>query len=221
MGTTTAIDEAATSASELRPRRVRSRGISRQLDGWSDSDLVRAVLAGSKDASDALYSRHDTIVRFVVRDNVRDPDDIDDVVQEIFGRAFARLDTLQKPERFRAWLLQISRRAAIDSRRSRTRRPESRSIDDHVVIDLTPGPALLAEVRDLADTVGHGISGLSARDRQVLTMVIELGFSTDDVAAALDLSPGAAKVVLHRARKRLRLAVSSSLEPASLVRTAP
>jgi len=182
-----------------------------------DSELVARLRNGSQTAATTLYRRHAPLVRFVVTDNVRDLDDIEDVVQEAFGRAFGRVDTLTNPECFRAWLLQIARRAAIDARRARCRRPEMSTIDHHVLVDDGPTPDLVVEVRELALRVGEGIADLSSRDRAVLTMVIELGFSLADVAEALDVGYGAAKVILHRARRRLRAVVAAAIDEPVLV----
>jgi RNA polymerase sigma-70 factor, ECF subfamily len=182
--------------------------------------LVGRVRGGSRSAGEELYAGHVRLVRFVVADNVRDPDEIDDVVQEVFARAFTRLDTLNDPLRFRSWLLQIARRAAIDARRIRRRRPEFAPVDQHELVDGGPAPDLVVEVRELAAAVAEGLAGLSSRDALVLTMVVELGFGLEDVAAALDVSYGTAKVVLHRARRRLRAAVAGIIEDPEPVRVA-
>ena len=179
--------------------------------GCDDGAAVRRLRRGDQRAAEALYHRHRATVRFVVVDNVRDPDDVDDLVQEIFGRAFARIDQLGDPDRFRAWLLQIARRAAIDARRARCRRPEVVTLADRVVVDLGAPMDLIAEVSELATAVRHGLSELSPRDRTVLTMTVELGFSIDEVADALGITHGNAKVVLHRARRRLRAAIEPAL----------
>jgi DNA-directed RNA polymerase specialized sigma24 family protein len=57
---------------------------------------------------------------------------------------------------------------------------------------------------------------LSARDAAAISMVVHLGFGPNEVAAALDISYGNAKVVLHRARQRLRDALvrQELLDPA-------
>jgi RNA polymerase sigma-70 factor, ECF subfamily len=186
--------------------------------GEDDAVLVSRIRRGSRAAGETIYARHVRLVRFVVADNVRDSHEIDDVVQEVFARAFARIETLNDPSRFRPWLLQIARRAAIDARRIRCRRPEFTSVDHYDLVDGGPGPDLVVEVRDLAAAVAEGLVGLGLRDRMVLTLVVELGFGLEDVALALDVSYGTAKVVLHRARRRLRASVADVIDAADSVR---
>ncbi|MEZ5245844.1 MAG: sigma-70 family RNA polymerase sigma factor [Acidimicrobiales bacterium] len=180
-----------------------------ERDNETDAHLVRRLRHGDRAAAEHLYRRHGPTVRFVVMDNVRDRDDIDDVVQDTFARAFARVDQLTDDSCFRPWLLQIARRLSIDARRARLRRPDVTPLGDRVVIDLDAPSELLAEVEELAAALRRGLSGLSLRDRTVLSMTVELGFTLDEVAEALDITYGNAKVVLHRARARLR----RSIEP--------
>lgn len=176
-----------------------------------DVELIRNASAGSAGAWNELYLRYLRLIRHIVADNVTQVDDADDVVQEVFARAFTRLDSLQDPARFRSWISQIARRAAIDARRARTRRPVMVGLDDVDPIEEHSAPDLEAEVRVLAAAIRAGVAGLSERDMSVLTMVVELGFGLDQVAAALDLRPDTAKVALHRARKRLRTTVELEL----------
>jgi RNA polymerase sigma-70 factor (ECF subfamily) len=75
------------------------------------------------------------------------------------------------------------------------------------LVPQASGPDSLAEVRELAAQVEGCVSGLSQRDATALAMVTYLGFGPEQVAAALGLTPGAAKVLIHRARRRLRQAL--------------
>lgn len=173
--------------------------------------LVDKVLCGDMAAFATLYRSHVAAVAKAVRDNVHDPETVADVIQEVFARALERLGTLRDAERFRPWLLSIARNAAIDQRRSRARAPEG--FDDHAPepAEGGPGPADLAELNDLARLVQGCVVGLSKRDATALSLVTQLGLRPPEVAAALDVSVGAAKVILCRARQRLREALALEL----------
>jgi RNA polymerase sigma-70 factor (ECF subfamily) len=165
------------------------------------------VRAGDTAAFAELYRTHAGAVAVAVRDNVRGPDSVADVVQEAFVRALERLDTLREPDRFRPWVLAIARNAAVDERRH-TRRV-STDLDDAVgeLASADVGPEDLAELRDVVQTVRGCVAGLSRRDATAVALVSELGFTPAEVGAALGISPGAAKVVVHRARRRLQAAL--------------
>lgn len=170
------------------------------------ASLVEAVRSGDGEAFTPLYRENVRAVHLAVRDQLRDPERIADAVQETFARALASLDKLRDPERFRPWLLAIARHTAVDIRRHQNRVGLEELNDDDVVTSDTSDPAELAALRDIAALVNGLVIGLSSRDALALSLVT-LGFDVADVAAALRVKHGAAKVVLHRARRRLRAAL--------------
>lgn len=181
----------------------------------TDDELATRAQAGDSDAFAELYTRHRSAVRTALSDNVHDRERQAELVQEVFTRAWAKLDQLRDTARFRPWVFQIARNVAIDDLRHRTQ-VHVESIDDHDVATAdADDPTLVAEVHELAATVRDGFVLLSPRDAAALSMTVNLGFGPTEIAAALDISPGNAKVVLHRARKRLRSALAESADVAT------
>ena len=188
-----------------------------------DGALVAWARDGDQAAFEELYRRHHGAVGRALSDNVHDPERRRELVQECFSRAYSRLHLLRDAARFRPWVLQIARNAAIDDLRSR-RHARLESIDDHQIADDEhAGPESTAELEALAAAVRSGLAQLSARDAAAISMVVHLGFGPNEVAAALDISYGNAKVVLHRARQRLRDALvrQELLDPADARRVGP
>ena len=174
----------------------------------SDSELVDAVRRGGAREFVGLYRAHVSTVRCVVAGLIRDdPETVADVVQETFLRALHSLSTLQDGSRLRAWLTTIARNLATDHLRARQRVTVLDEPDALDLADTSPGPAHSAEVSDLALRVEGCVAGLSQRDATAIALVTHFGFGASEVAGALGLSVGAAKVVLHRARRRLRQAL--------------
>lgn len=168
---------------------------------------MAAVRAGDLNAYAALYSAHVGAVRTVVRSQVSDPVLAEDVVQDVFVRALESLERLDDPERFRPWLMSIARHTAIDARR-RVSRSRETADDGAEAADVAGGvePELRAELAELSSLMWGVVAGLSERDATAMALV-SLGFGVADVAVALDIDYGAAKVALHRARERTRTAV--------------
>ncbi len=179
----------------------------------SDEALVVAAREGSSSAVQALYERHVGAVRFVIRDRVRDADLVEELVQEAFTRTLERLDSLREPSRYRPWLLSIARNVASDRWRL-----DKRQVDvDTEVLDLETSTSTSPEdevvQRELADLVGQGLGELPARDALALSLVTFLELSASEVAVALGVTTNSAKVVVHRARRRLRaILVADALE---------
>jgi DNA-directed RNA polymerase specialized sigma24 family protein len=90
----------------------------------SDIELVRAVIAGDRAAYGTLYDRYAPLVRAVCYDHVRNLADAQDLAQDVFLRAYERLDRLRKSDSFGRWLVAIARHRCREWRRqvSRDRR---------------------------------------------------------------------------------------------------
>jgi RNA polymerase sigma factor (sigma-70 family) len=177
----------------------------------SDAGLVAATVDGDGDAFAELYRRHFGAVHRVVSASVRDREAAADLTQDVFARALEALSDLREPDRFRYWVIAIARNRAIDHARSPSR---VASLDEEGLseqADPGGGPDELAELASLVQRVRGCIAGLAPRDATVLALVTQLGYSPVEVAGALGISPGAAKVVLHRARHRLRSAIALTL----------
>ena len=176
-----------------------------------DATLVGRVRHGDHDAFEELYRTHVRAVRTVVSAKLSGVDAVADVVQEVFARALERLSTLREPDHFRAWLLSIVRHAAIDQRRDRDKTRHSPGEEAEAQPEPGDGPADLVELAELSELVNGLVGGLSTRDATAISLVTRLGFSPAEVAQALGVTPGAAKVIVHRARRRLRDALSLDL----------
>src|SRR5207245_3417226 len=75
-----------------------------------DATLIAKAVAGDKGAVRALYDRHRlAVVRLAQGFAELDPDEVNDIVQETFVRAFRALSRLRERERFAPWLLTITR----------------------------------------------------------------------------------------------------------------
>ena len=174
-------------------------------------DVVARARAGDAGAFVMLYRSHAPLVRHVLRDRVADSDQVEDLVQEVFTRALEAFPSLRDTDRFAPWLLAITRHAAIDNQRARQRGPLFVDGDTIDLPALQPGPEERAELAELAELVRTCVVGMSARDAAAVMMVTYLGLTPAEVAASLGLTYGAAKVVMHRARARLRRALMLQL----------
>lgn len=138
-------------------------------------------------------------------------EDADDVTQEVFIRAYARLDQLRDPGSLRSWLYRIATNLCMDQmrRRSRIRRVLGLAVSLGPEDDPDAGPA-----RDVAQPAAQAaLEGVAERDHiaaalrrmppkyaSCLLMSSVQGLSYHEIATALAISPGAAAVRLSRAR---------------------
>jgi RNA polymerase sigma factor (sigma-70 family) len=168
-----------------------------------DARLVQRVLAGESGAFEALAARHSGPVAAVARRFVRDPNDLEDVVQETFLRAYRNLRRYRGGAAFRTWLIQIALNVCRDQRRTFWSRR----------VDLSEDPSLLSEPsaqdgfsRDLVlrQALHRAIAQLPERLMVpfVLNALEEL--SGAEIAAVLGCSESTVWTRIYTARKRLR-----------------
>ena len=163
-----------------------------------DGDLVRLARDGDPAAFRLLVERHLPMARARAARLCAQPGDADDAVQDAFLQAFIALDRLRDPGRFAGWLGGIVANVC----RAQRRRPPLTLLGDWPE-NLHPASALglpSAEDLDRADVLGRAVAGLPPGQRQAVTLF----YYADQPAAQIPGPEGAARVSLHKARRRLR-----------------
>ncbi|MBJ7518324.1 MAG: sigma-70 family RNA polymerase sigma factor [Solirubrobacteraceae bacterium] len=172
----------------------------------TDRALAQRTREGDERAFAVLVGRHrDTLVRFVSR-RAR-PELAEDAVQEALASAHAALQDGRVPSDVRAWLHTIAWRRALDLLRGeRLAAP----LDEVLLASPADGPADAAMRRDEFAGVVRAWADLPERQRAALVLSVLEGRSVDDIATALDVSGGAAKAVVSRARRTLAERIASA-----------
>jgi len=164
----------------------------------SDKMLIRAVFAGDKAAYETLYDRYAPLVRAVCYDTTGNLADAQDLAQDVFMRAYEKLDRLRDPERFGKWLVGIARLRCKEWRRQRLR-SQNKSVrlnDDQAVAPDPPDDSRIELLREMITT-------LPEKERLALHTFYLQGNSADNAHRIMGLSRSGFYRVLERARKRL------------------
>lgn len=167
----------------------------RPSQGPSDAALVIAARAGEGWAQEALFRRHAPMVNGLAFRLMGREADVDDLVQDAFVVAFSRLDALEDPQAFAAWLGSIVVRTAGKVIRRRVLleklglRRRSGPVDIDTVATRTAGPDVGAELRMLYARVER----LPADQRIALLLRRVEGMDLEDVARATGVSLATAK----------------------------
>ena len=164
----------------------------------SDEQLVALFRAGNEDAFRTIHDRYRTRLYAYVRQMLAgSQSDADDVLQDVFLRAYGALRSDQREIALRAWLYRVAHNRCIDQ----LRRPVPPPAD---VFDVsrTPvlEPAAASERREDLRRLVEDVRRLPEQQRSVLLMREMDGLSYADLAAALDVSIPAVKSLLVRAR---------------------
>jgi RNA polymerase sigma-70 factor (ECF subfamily) len=148
----------------------------------------------------AVGASADLVVR-VAFSVLRRREDAEEVAQEAFARAYRRFRDLRDPQQFRAWMVRVTWRLAIDRWRA-DRRREARE----QVADLDSGHSNAEEQTarsERAAILWKAIDALPEKLRGVLILAALEGHGVREVAALLDIPEGTVKSRLFLARKGL------------------
>jgi RNA polymerase sigma-70 factor (ECF subfamily) len=166
-----------------------------QSTGDSDSEvLARAARGGDLDAFEGLVRRYQRRVYALAYQHLRDPDEAQDLAQEVFVRLFRNLDRYDPTRPFQPWFWRLAGNVAATYRRHR--------------------PAAALELPDVAGVTEAGyeetlpleraLADLSDDLRLPVLLHYYLDLPLDEIALSMGLSLSAVKSRLHRARALLR-----------------
>jgi len=170
----------------------------------SDIDLlVYRAAGGDADAFGRLYDMHvDRVYRHICY-RVGNIADAEDLTQQVFIKAWQAIHRYKKTASpFLAWLIKISHNLVIDFYRSN----RTMAYCDLDIFSSNPSsnPEHIAESQFEQQQMRQAILELPGDQQQVILMRFIEGFSYAEVAASLNKSEGAVRVILHRALVRLR-----------------
>lgn len=176
-----------------------------------DADLVDRWRAGDEAAAAELMARHARpVARYLAA--AGGGDDVEDLVQEAFFRAFRHIARFRGGASFRTWVITIARNALTDLRRRRRQRPAV-PLGDHDLPDPAADPHREAVARDTIARLESAVRRLPPMQRDVFLLRAQQGMDYPEIARVLETSPGAARVHYHHAVRRLRGVLDDTPRP--------
>lgn len=179
-------------------------------DPLDERTLVLDAKAGKRRSFEEIIRRHSGRLLRLARRNIGDPSEAEDIVQEVFARAWRKIDTFDDARPLEPWLTRITLNACRD--RQRHNRVRSflllgRSQDASLAEPLSPiDPSLDLIQRDLMRRVGERIARLPAKLREPFVLVTLEAHSQAEAGSILGISEKAVETRIYRARNLLRSA---------------
>ncbi|MFN7834311.1 MAG: RNA polymerase sigma factor RpoE [Burkholderiaceae bacterium] len=193
------------------------------MDSQRDIDqlLVKRVQAGDKDAFKLLMGKYQQKVGRIVSRLVKDPDDVDDVVQESFIKAYRAINNFRGDSAFYTWIYRIAINAAKNHLVAATRRastPNDALDEDSETFDQTdtlssidtPESVLLS--RQIAQTVNRCMDQLPEELKTAITLREIEGLSYEEIAKIMDCPIGTVRSRIFRARDAIAVKLSPLLD---------
>ena len=175
-----------------------------EVDTSVDTTDVQLAREGDVAAFERLYLNNVGRVYGLCLRMVADRSLAEDLVQEVFIRAWEKLSTFRGDSKFSSWLHRLAVNVVLSRQRSRRRR-ESKivAVEDPEVHDMPRPPGRPGAGVDLA----NAISTLPPGAKRVFLLHDVEGFSHVEISEMRGIAVGTSKAHLHRARKLLRKAL--------------
>ena len=176
----------------------------------SDHSVVRAVLAGDKEAYGALVRAHSATVFRVAFRITGNEADAEEIVQEAFLRAFRGFDTLRGTD-VKAWLLTIVRNCHATAAGQQQRRATVPLPEEHeqelsaASVAATPDPETISAAQDERRALERLVAALPEEHRTVLLLREMEDMSYREISAVTQVPIGTVMSRLARARAALRV----------------
>ena len=162
-------------------------------------------MESSIDTFDALWDQTHTCLCWFIFSRVGSEQDAEDLLQEVFLRAYRQLGTVRDSQRLESWLYQIARNRIIDHYRSRRQWVD---FTENLVADEELADDTLEEISiNLLTYVCEVIDSLSEADREALLQSDYQGMAQKELAGKLGISLSGAKSRVQRARQKVKKAL--------------
>lgn len=171
-------------------------------DKTATLDCIRRAQAGDVDAFEVLYREHSgRVYALCIRLKAGDRSDATELMQDVFVKAWRRLETFRGDCAFASWLHRLAVNTMLENARGdRRRTARVLSMED---TSLLPGAARSSGV-ELKMDLEQAVASLPKGARLAFVLHDVEGYQHQEIAEQLNVSVGTVKAQLHRARQLLR-----------------
>src|SRR6516162_11404649 len=179
--------------------------------GEEDRELVRRAQKDDKQAFEELIRRHQNRVFAVAGGILRRREDVEDISQQVFVKAYFSLKKFDQRAAFSTWLYKITVNECWDLLRKKKVRPlvyESELSEEQATMYLATEPKSdqgpdVRERLEVQQQLERWLDCLDERDRTMLTLKEVQGFTVEEIAEILGINGNTVKVRLFRARQKI------------------
>ena len=178
--------------------------------GATDKELIAEVLEGNPESFEPLVVKYQPRVFAIARRYARREDEVEDIVQTVFMKAYSKLSSYRGDAPFEHWLMRTATFTCYDFLRKHQRNREWNATDlsteenewlENVGEDTTEKEANQSAAKALVDRL---LESLKPDDRMIITMLDLEQKSVKEIAKLTDFTESNVKVRAHRARDKMK-----------------
>jgi RNA polymerase sigma-70 factor (ECF subfamily) len=168
----------------------------------TDAELIARWQRGDQRAAALIVERHaQPLARFAA--SLGERDEVDELVQDTFVRAFASLDAFRSESSLRTWLFTICKRLLLDRKRAERRRRDTKELEDgDAVVEYDALDGLVGE--ETARRVQEAVNDLTPLQREVFALRVNEGMAYAEIAEIVGSTEGASRVHYHNAIRAIK-----------------
>ncbi len=164
----------------------------------TDEDLAKRVVGGCRFSFEELISRYSTRLFYFLRHRTDTDQDIEDLIQETFLKAFRNIDRFNSEWKFSTWLYTIASRQAISRHRSKRSKVPLPQV---AAVSSDPQDAIIK--KEESENIWSLASSLPPKQYEALWMHYAEEMPIKEMAKIMRKKPITVRVMLHRARVNL------------------
>lgn len=176
-----------------------------------DYKAIKEIIAGNPSSFDFIQKKYKPLLSIMIRRMVRNEDDVQDLVQDTFIKAYNALDKFKFGYSFSAWIYRIASNTCIDFLRKKRfqfisiDRPNFTDDEDYVleIEDRNHMPDLEVIQNDKQLAINEAMEQLPENFRKIIQLRHEQELDYQEIARILDIPLGTVKAHLFRARKMM------------------
>lgn len=185
---------------------------------FTDELLVTRVLDGERDAFDILIKKYQEFIYNYIFKVTLSKEDSEDIIQEVFIKAYENLYRLKNKEKLYSWLFRIT----VNTMNTHFKRKKQyTSVDNNVLLniqcDSKDTPEEILQVKEENIELLKRLSALSEEQKNAMVLKYVQGFSYKEVGEILGIKEETVKTKLFRAKKKLHALNKNKLKEGGVV----
>ncbi len=172
----------------------------------TDEELARAVQGGDKDAFGTLVERYEEKLLRYGRKFLPTPEDIEDIVQDVFMSTYQNIRSFDASQKFSSWVYRIAHNAFVNALKKHSRNPlvlvDFDTLVSHPVYEDPAGAE--REQREMKAMVEKGLGELPDKYREVLLLYYLEEIPYKEIADILEVPVSTVGIRLKRGKEALK-----------------
>ena len=177
-----------------------------------ESEVIKRILSGQKEFYEILVRRNNQKLYRVIRSYIKDEDDIEDIMQDSYVKAYTKLDQFNLESTFSTWLVRIAINEALARLKEKGKlyslSNQSDDLKGNIIFEIPDNKELNPHDKmiqnEAKELLENAIDQLDTKYKTVYVMREVEEMSIKEIAVALDLTEVNVKVRLHRSKEMLK-----------------